>query len=297
MRSRFLSPETGRFLTKDTWQGDYNRPASLNKWNYVESNSVNYTDPSGFIRQGPEAQRADNIRSRLNTMGIVIVKDWGDIYTFDPNSYKISTCGWDEGRWGIKDLVYIEKAARDLNKKIGGPSKLRAAVGQVVVNKINRNSSMMSPPPDRTPTWLLGDIVILTTASQSNEEWYKFTFVHEFGHVWDYRQGSQISMDLEKELGAYACHFGVCYWDPSQSVEAPPDTLRICKEKPNDKMCEKPPYSSTYGNSGPLFSSVGAEDWAQSLAYFVYPDYQSDITIGLRSVRRQFVKKQISYLH
>lgn len=37
----------GRFLTIDSWQGDYNRPVSLNLWNYVEANPVNYTDPTG----------------------------------------------------------------------------------------------------------------------------------------------------------------------------------------------------------------------------------------------------------
>ena len=37
----------GRFLTKDTWDGDFNRPSSLNKWSYVEGNPINYTDPSG----------------------------------------------------------------------------------------------------------------------------------------------------------------------------------------------------------------------------------------------------------
>jgi hypothetical protein len=47
LRSRFLSPETGRFLSRDTWQGDYNRPLSLNRWNYVESNPVNLIDPLG----------------------------------------------------------------------------------------------------------------------------------------------------------------------------------------------------------------------------------------------------------
>lgn len=30
-----------------TWAGDYNRPLSLNRWNYVEGNPVNFTDPSG----------------------------------------------------------------------------------------------------------------------------------------------------------------------------------------------------------------------------------------------------------
>ena len=49
LRSRLYSTETGRFLTRDVWQGDYNRPLSLNKWNYVEGNPVNRTDPTGHI--------------------------------------------------------------------------------------------------------------------------------------------------------------------------------------------------------------------------------------------------------
>ncbi len=41
------SPETGRFLTKDSWRGDYNRPTSLNRWSYVEGSPINHSDPSG----------------------------------------------------------------------------------------------------------------------------------------------------------------------------------------------------------------------------------------------------------
>ncbi len=48
LRSRFYSPETGRFQTRDTWQGDYNRPLSLNRWMYGYGNPVNFTDPSGM---------------------------------------------------------------------------------------------------------------------------------------------------------------------------------------------------------------------------------------------------------
>jgi RHS repeat-associated protein len=47
LRSRMYSPGTGRFLTKDSWPGNYNRPLSLNRWNYVEGNPINLTDPSG----------------------------------------------------------------------------------------------------------------------------------------------------------------------------------------------------------------------------------------------------------
>jgi RHS repeat-associated protein len=41
LRSRMYSPRTGRFLTKDSWEGNYTRPLSLNGWNYVESNPIN----------------------------------------------------------------------------------------------------------------------------------------------------------------------------------------------------------------------------------------------------------------
>ena len=49
LRSRYYSPESGRFLTKDSWMGDYDRPLSLHRWMYVEGNPVNYTDPSGHF--------------------------------------------------------------------------------------------------------------------------------------------------------------------------------------------------------------------------------------------------------
>jgi RHS repeat-associated protein len=47
LRARQYAPSTGRFLSRDTWSGDYNRPLSLNHWNYVEANPANYIDPTG----------------------------------------------------------------------------------------------------------------------------------------------------------------------------------------------------------------------------------------------------------
>jgi hypothetical protein len=41
-------------MSRDTWQGDYNRPGSLNRWNYVEANPINLTDPSGLMASGNE---------------------------------------------------------------------------------------------------------------------------------------------------------------------------------------------------------------------------------------------------
>jgi RHS repeat-associated protein len=47
LRARYYAPTQGRFLTRDTWQGTYTRPASLHRYTYAENNPVLYTDPSG----------------------------------------------------------------------------------------------------------------------------------------------------------------------------------------------------------------------------------------------------------
>jgi RHS repeat-associated protein len=46
-RSRYYSPEVGRFLKKDSYEGKVNEPLSLNRFNYVHSNPVNFIDPEG----------------------------------------------------------------------------------------------------------------------------------------------------------------------------------------------------------------------------------------------------------
>jgi RHS repeat-associated protein len=63
LRSRMYSPATGRFLTKDSWQGDYNRPLSLNRWTYVEGNPVNNFDPTGQIPTPGEIAKGRQIYS------------------------------------------------------------------------------------------------------------------------------------------------------------------------------------------------------------------------------------------
>lgn len=49
LRARYYTPDQGRFLSRDTWAGDYTRPTSLRRYTYVENNPVLYTDPTGHI--------------------------------------------------------------------------------------------------------------------------------------------------------------------------------------------------------------------------------------------------------
>ncbi|MGB8646733.1 MAG: RHS repeat-associated core domain-containing protein [Anaerolineae bacterium] len=48
LRARYYDSSTGRFITKDTWAGDYNNPLTLNQWNYTNGNPVNSVDRTGL---------------------------------------------------------------------------------------------------------------------------------------------------------------------------------------------------------------------------------------------------------
>lgn len=47
LRSRFYASEEGRYLSRDEWNGNANRPLTYNDWLYVSDNPINAADPSG----------------------------------------------------------------------------------------------------------------------------------------------------------------------------------------------------------------------------------------------------------
>jgi len=77
LRACYYAGNIGRFLTRDTWMGDYDRPLSFNRWNYVEANPVNYTDPTGLIKQ-TEAAEADKIVKALTVYKVFVKVDWSE---------------------------------------------------------------------------------------------------------------------------------------------------------------------------------------------------------------------------
>jgi RHS repeat-associated protein len=58
LRARYMDPSEGRFISRDTWGGEYSNPLSLNRFMYVAGNPVNYTDPSGHCSTETCKQRA-----------------------------------------------------------------------------------------------------------------------------------------------------------------------------------------------------------------------------------------------
>jgi RHS repeat-associated protein len=71
LRARYYDPTSGRFISKDTYEGNITNPLSLNQYTYVGNNPLKYIDPSGHMR-------LDQIDSLLNGMkqsGFDAVKD------------------------------------------------------------------------------------------------------------------------------------------------------------------------------------------------------------------------------
>jgi RHS repeat-associated protein len=62
LRARYYQPEVGRFITKDPWPGDDQRPGTLNGYVYVLNSPVNYADPTG--RQEAEPTPTPTERER-----------------------------------------------------------------------------------------------------------------------------------------------------------------------------------------------------------------------------------------
>jgi len=49
LNARYYDPETGRFLTEDTYRGELEEPDTLHLYVYCKNNPVNYVDPSGHF--------------------------------------------------------------------------------------------------------------------------------------------------------------------------------------------------------------------------------------------------------
>jgi RHS repeat-associated protein len=70
LRARQYAPSIGRFITKDTWRGNTNSPLSLNYWNYVRSNPINYLDPTGHYWWGAGETLYENSSTHYHTQNV-----------------------------------------------------------------------------------------------------------------------------------------------------------------------------------------------------------------------------------
>ena len=67
LRARYMNPETGTFISMDSYAGSLDNPVSLHKYLYANANPIMYTDPTGYFSLA-ESSMAQGIQSVLNNV-------------------------------------------------------------------------------------------------------------------------------------------------------------------------------------------------------------------------------------
>lgn len=261
LRARYYDPVSGRFVSRDSWGGDYQNPITLNKWVYANTNPMRYTDPSGLIAQGDEDKAATAILNDLKSrFGVVIVKDWGVVSVPDIWHHTYH-CGWQTGSWrNVHELELTQNAIQDMVQKIGGINKFKSALMWQV--RIRRNSE------DNPAGRAFIDIVLYDGGFNYGDQFAMNVVVHEMAHVWDARRLYSISTNMMKITNSYkiVCvnnakvkHYCSYTYDSANAFETAPTT-----------------YAQTNA----------AEDWAESIMTYVYSS-----SGNLGPIRKDFIER------
>jgi len=285
LRARYYSPSDGRFLTRDTWMGEFNRPLSLNRWNYVHSNPIMFTDPSGHIDLS-EAQEAFEIVAELKSKyQVSIIPDWGNfekdtnrpigLLPVTPAFLELAGygCGlWHPGTWSLEELRIVKAAVINLDNAMKHlfTNYIKAVTIQKVWytcgrgctksgNLIQLLNSNRLPPKSSSNNFL----TTYTKKSQSEINFDQWTVVHELGHVWDQNNNWNLSVRLEDAT------------DGDTMSHSPSDTNNCTIYDPYHELpgCNTAGY--WYGGIPPVTSSIGfnrREDFAESVAAYVFPN-------------------------
>lgn len=103
LRARYYEPGSGKFLSRDSYEGELENPLSKHLYLYVENNPVNFTDPSGhqrYVHYGSWGKDVRELQFRLISIN------------FKPN-------GGADGYFGssTENMVNKYKESRDLNNE------------------------------------------------------------------------------------------------------------------------------------------------------------------------------------
>ncbi len=222
-------------------------------------------NPTNLIAETQQGDADSKARNILSRFGVTVKRDWG---------YRLSITWqwawppiqvdrqWNPGNWTLGELDILSDSLGDLSLAItgdrGGTEEFRTQVGGITVAKnpaLNAKGHPGETLRPRMDFWMGSPLS-------------RWTVYHEFGHAWDqYRKGA-LSQGLMVGTGG---SYGVPYQGAT-----PGDTW--------SPGCNTVGYY--YGDIPPKGSDrnfTKEEDWAESLATYVYPQGAAVIVAGFKN--------------
>jgi hypothetical protein len=197
---------------------------------------------------------------------------------------------WYDGFWSsVDEMKIIEKTIEDIISSPGfngNKNKFFAMMNYKPLSfsrRISFNAGALAWP--KPFSYVMGDIELNDNSfSKNNPKYPYYTIAHEIGHIWDFREGFQLSHKLGIKSGTLTL---VC--NPIQQV---------CSYEFNaDNTNEIHPGDPTR-IEGQYAKTNVFEEWAESFASYIYPLYwtRKPYYEELGPIRKAFVEKMINEL-
>ena len=279
LRARYYQPGTGRFITKDLWEGDLLSPATLNLYVYTRNNPLNLVDPSGLqicgsflcqpqvVDPDPELRMlAEGLQADFR---IIVGTGW------HPEVYEPHYVLWS--RWSQDQLKLVRQAAIDFATHMqGGPAHFRRKVGPVPLYK--REGALVIPFVGRVGGWTFFTSVTLPGTGWTDEggAWMKGVIVHELAHFWDVGFGN--------EGGRLSSEMASGFW-----------TSRLAEcQVPREERGPAVPVVKDWREGHTRQWLNPDEDWADSVFAYVYHKYADQKDAEISEGRWYFVGAQMN---
>jgi hypothetical protein len=206
-----------------------------------------------------------------------------------------------KGRWPADQKEIARKVFEDIEAAIGIESATGAFKGTRVLyigsERLGKMGVRSFAPPPPLSTILMADVVLVNAQPE-------YTLAHELGHVWDYRTRFDLSKGLMSDLGTWkrGGRGQEAEWRPYPIPEGYPGTPKDVGDADPRSLGKAVPYAATKGGGGginivaTMLTKPGMEDWAESFACFLYPDYYPKYgRMGIRTggIREKYIHKRI----
>jgi len=282
LRARYYQPETGRFITKDPWAGDLWQPNTLNRYVYVTNNPVNLVDQRGMDGRDPWARACmlEDTCEGLEHLGAKLEMLYGILVGGRQRHHPRTGAGgpmeeytlWSDWTWSQLDLLL--EAAGDMSDLMqGGRAGFKERIAPVRVYKREGELVVFG---DAVRGWTSNFSITFSGFWWDDVTGQKWTVVHELAHWWDFRNGALLSGGMLTR-GMWSREPVECQLPRAETEKA---TLEVRRWKRGRSKARLNPR----------------EDWAESVAAYVYEDYAGGVGKEISRDRWDYVGEYMNPL-